>query len=154
MFLRLCSRAPRIAITRRSSAASRPERLPSAPARLRGALAALSNRSFIQMSARRKFYPEVVWTPACRAGTTGRAGPPICRNERIWNPPAVSGAGPNIVRTARLCQRVTCAFPAKSGVHGTELRTGLRFGAARPIEAVIEADRERVNVGLDGDRRD
>src|SRR5215469_4331508 len=55
IFLRLCSRAPRIAMMRRSSAPLRAEDAPSVLARWRVALAALSNRSFIQVSARRKF---------------------------------------------------------------------------------------------------
>jgi len=75
------------------------------------------------LSARRKFYPEssldflLVAAPRSANAAAGIAG-----NERIWNPPAVSGAEPNIVRTADVCQRVKGAIPGKN-------RCGLRSSA-------------------------
>src|SRR6516225_9206437 len=58
-----------------------------------------------------KFVLKQSGLPACR-GAAKR--PPRLRDERMWNPPAVSGAGPNIVRTAGVCQRVKGAIPGKT----------------------------------------
>ena len=65
--------ASRIAM-RRSSALPRPEAAPSAFARWRGALAALSNRSFIQVSARRKIHLTKAGRPLVAAPRSADAG--------------------------------------------------------------------------------
>ena len=78
---------------------------------------------------------------------------------QMWNPPAVSGAGPNIVRTHALCQRGSKAIPQKAvaGCATPRRRAliarvakdwSLRLGAAGPIELVIEPNGQSVEIGL------